>query len=113
MKIKLGISHVICYAHTLNLVIQKILHSNQSNEKSNFREYDTESQSDDFEGSLETESDLSDISEEYSDYLRRNSEIEHFPDSINNIGDYTDLIKKVTKNIRRNKQEFNKKGIFR
>ena len=45
MIIKLGIPDVICYAHTLNLAIQKILHSNKPNEKSNFREYDTDTES--------------------------------------------------------------------
>ena len=54
--------------------------------------------SEDLEDSLETGSDLSDLSEEYPDYSHRNSENEHFPDSTDNIGDYADLIfKKVIK----------------
>ena len=103
---KLGIPHIICYAHTLNFTIKKILHSNKPNEKSNFREYDTESESEDLENSLETESDLSDLPEEYSDYLRRDSENENFPDSTDNIGDYAYFIINVTKYIYRHKQKF-------
>ena len=90
MRIKLGIPHVLYYAHILNLTIQKILHSNQSNEKRKFREHNTESESEDLENFLETESDLSDLSEEYSDYLRRDSENKHFPDNADNIEEYAD-----------------------
>ena len=75
----------------------KILHSNKPNEKSNVRDYDTDSESEDLEDSLDSESYLSDISEEYSDYLRRDSEIDHFTNSTDNIADYADLIKEVTK----------------
>ena len=45
MRIQIGVPHIICYAHTLNLAIQKILHCNKTSEQSGFQYCDDDSES--------------------------------------------------------------------
>ena len=80
--------------------IQKILHCNKTSEQSGFQYYDDDSESEENEENdyySDIDSEFSDTSEFNEDNSNEDSESKNISEGFNTIGDYADLIKKVTK----------------